>query len=761
VSPWLAPLRGLRQLFQSWRYGRKQLVAVQHLQPVPGDDRAYDVTGDDPQFLLECPLPAGWVRLDYRLQTQGDAQLEIYLDHGEGFAPETCVEREMVEGATERTRYLYLPRPVRALRFDPVNKPGRIRLDHFEVRSLRSWEVLPMALRGKFGLLFKYGCFGPALWRGVKLLLGGRFREFGRKIYDGLHGMAADCVADYSREPAYRQWRENNRLTDTDRARLRAEAAALAKPPLISILMPTYNTPAGFLRKAINSVLRQTYPHWQLCIADDGSTAPHVRRLLEEYAAQEPRITLVWRKECGNISAATNSALEVARGEYIALLDHDDELAEQALSRVARALVADPTLDMVYSDEDKIQTDGSHCDPFFKPDWSPEYLLACMYTCHLGVYRTSLARAINGFRSEFDQAQDYDFVLRFTSRTQRIAHIPDILYHWRISPTSSASGPRAKPKAQEIAARALRAWLGDNGHEGTVEPAERPGFHRVRFAIKGTPTISVVIPSGCRRATLHGKETWFVARCVESIRQQTTYPRVEILVLYNQTIEPELASTLERLGVRLINYDRPGPFNLSDKINVGASLASGEQLVLLNDDIEVLTPDWLESMLEYSQLEGIGAVGARLLFPNGRLQHGGVLIPGGNPTHAFYAYPSFHPGYFNSQVVVRNWIAVTGACLMTRAEVFREVGGFNLSFPLNYNDVDYCLRLRERGLRSVCTPYARLIHHESVTKDGFFPVEVAAFHKQWLAKLPQDPYYNPNFDQGGHDFRIDPRRVVS
>lgn len=737
------------------RCDHNDLVPAQQLEPVPGAVNTYNATGDDPQFHLACDLPAGWVRLDYRLTTASDSVLEVYLDHGAGFS--TCVEREFVEGATDRTRYLYLPRPVRGVRLDPVQKPGRVRLEQFSLRRLRSWEVLALAVRGKFGLLFKYDCFGPALWRGVKLLLRGGFREFGRKMYDGLHGMSADEATGHARGPAYAQWRANRVLTDADRQRLRAEAAALASPPLLSVLMPVYNTPEPILRAAIESVLRQTYPHWQLCIADDASTDPHVRVVVQEYAAQESRIALTWRPDRGNIAAATNSALALAQGDYVALLDHDDELAEHALSSVARTLVADPTLDMVYSDEDKIEPDGTHSEAFFKPDWSPDYLLACMYTCHLGVYRTSLAREL-GFRSEFDAAQDYDFVLRLTARTQRIAHIPDVLYHWRKSPTSTASGVSHKPAALNTAANALRAWLRENGHAGTVESSETTGFHRVRFALQGTPTVSIVIPSGCKRAMLHGKETWYVARCIESIRERTTYPHVELIVLYNDTIDANLARMLEGHGVRLVNYAQPGPFNLSHKLNVGADLARGEYVVLLNDDIEVLTPDWIESMLEYAQLPGVGAVGAKLLFPSGRLQHGGVVIPGGLPTHAFHAYPGFHPGYYNSQLVVRNWIAVTGACLMTRATIYRDLGGFALDFPLNYNDVDYCLRLRERGLRSVCTPYARLVHHESVTKAGFFPSEVKAFHERWLKHLPADPYYNPNFDQQSHDFRIDPRR---
>ncbi len=753
----LAPLRMLRRWVASRRYDRRQFLPIQQIEQPDPDLPHYESLGNDPQFLLPCVLPAGWVRVDYRLHTDTDSSLEIYADHGDGFLATTCVHREPVEGTTARTCYLHLARPVRALRIDPVEEPCRFRLEHFALQTLTPPAALGRAMMSKLHLLLKYRCLGAAFLRGLGLLARGRVGEFVRKFYAGLEGNCGELPGKYDHVAAYETWREKRQLTDADRDRLRVQAAEMVNAPTISILLPTHNTPEVLLRKCIESVLRQTYPHWQLCIADDGSSAAHVRPILEKYAADEPRIALVFRPRSGNISAATNSALELAHGEFIALLDHDDEIAEHALSRVAETLVADPTLDMVYSDEDKLEPDGRHSDPFFKPDWSPEYFLSCMYTCHLGVYRTALARQIGGFRSDFDSAQDYDFVLRLTARTQRIAHIPDVLYHWRKTPTSTASGAAAKPKAHETAANALRTWLIETGREGTVEPTEITGFHRVRLALRGTPKVSVVIPSGGKRAILHDKETWFVARCVESLREQTTYPNVEVIVLYNETIEPELERLLVGHGVRLIDYRRPGPFNLADKMNHGASLATGEQIVFLNDDIEVLTPDWLQAMLEYAQQDEIGAVGAKLFFPNGRLQHGGVLIPGGCPTHAFHAYPGFYPGYFNSQVVTRNWIAVTGACLMTRAEVFRAVGGFDLAFPLNYNDVDYCLRLRERGLRSVCTPYARLVHHESVTKDGFFPVELEMFQTRWGEKLPDDPYYNRNFDQRGHDFRIDPR----
>jgi GT2 family glycosyltransferase len=444
--------------------------------------------------------------------------------------------------------------------------------------------------------------------------------------------------------------------------------------------------------------------------------------------------------------------LELARGQYVALLDHDDELAEQALFRMAEAIVRDPSLEMLYSDEDKLTTEGRHVDPFFKPDWSPEYFLACMYTCHLGVYRTERLRQIGGWRSSFDGAQDYDLVLRLIAGQPRIHHVPDVLYHWRTIPSSTASGAQAKPEAHLRARRALQAYLDSTGRGGRVEDGPSTGFHRIRYAIQGNPKVSIVIPSACRTIQFRGRQSWFVLECVSSIRRLSTYGNLEIIVLDNGDMSVELCEALKPLVIRRLPFTEP--FNLARKMNVGARAAGGEQLLFLNDDVEVITPDWIESMLEYSQWPEIGAVGAQLLFPNNTQQHTGVTVLNGNPGHPFYQFPASHPGYFYSSQVHRNWSAVTGACLMTRAEVFQAAGGFTEEFPLNYNDVDYCLKLRDLGKRVVYMPYARLYHHESVTKTGTFAHELEAFKRVWLERLGRDPYYNPNLTTQTCDFRI-------
>jgi len=375
-----------------------------------------------------------------------------------------------------------------------------------------------------------------------------------------------------------------------------------------------------------------------------------------------------------------------------------------------------------------------------------------MYTCHLGVYRTEIVKRIGGWRKQFDSAQDYDLVLRFTATGAKVHHIPDVLYHWRTLPSSTAANTGAKPEAHQRAQNALREHLASIGRPGTVLDGPGEGFHRIRYQIRGNPKVSIVIPSACRRVELRGRKTWFVLDCVASIRRLSTYQNLEIIVLDNDDMSAELSDALAPYDVRKISYTEP--FNLARKINLGGFSAAGEHLVLLNDDIEVITPDWIEAMLEFSQWEDIGAVGAQLLFPNDTQQHNGVNILQGNPGHPFYQFPADHPGYYNSSVVHRNWTAVTGACLMTRKDVYVAVGGFSEEFPLNYNDVDFCLKLNRAGKRVVYTPYAKLYHHESVSKSGNDLAELEAFKAAWAQRIPHDPYYNPNLTMTMCDFRI-------
>ena len=521
--------------------------------------------------------------------------------------------------------------------------------------------------------------------------------------------------------------------------------------PLISVLMPTYNTPKDMLEAAINSVRTQTYPHWELVIVDDASTERHVREVIEAQAAQDERIKVAFRRTNGNISAALNDAMAMAEGDFMTVLDHDDLLDWKALYGVALTIAEHPEVDYIYSDEDKVSADGGTLwGPFFKPDWSPEYLLSLMYTCHLGAYRLSLARAIGGYRTEFDGAQDFEFTLRFLLRTRNVRHIPRVLYHWRVWSNSTAQSIDAKPLAEMRARKALEEYLTASGENFTIGPGPRPGHHGVRFLPKGEPLVSIVIPTANAKIEIDGRTEWHVDAVTESIFEKSTYPNYELVVIHNGDLRPDQVRRLEaRPNVRLVHYDAPR-FSLADKINLGCKQARGEYLLILNDDIRVVTPEWLELMLGMAQREGVGAVGPKLLFPDGRIQHAGVVMLQGLPGHVYYQWDKDAEGYALGAQVARNYLAVTGACLMVARRIFDEVGGFSARYPLNYNDVDFCLKLHERGYRQVYLPQVVLYHYEGVSREGGTAVrdhELSNFLSDWHRKIPMDPYYNPNLDQ--------------
>jgi glycosyltransferase involved in cell wall biosynthesis len=563
----------------------------------------------------------------------------------------------------------------------------------------------------------------------------------------------------------YQKWVASNRLTQADLMAAQQTIDTWAHKPTFSVIMPVYNVEAVWLEKAIRSVQNQIYPYWELCIADDASPKPHIKQILTRYSQLDPRIKVVFRDENGQIAAASNDALALATGDYIALLDHDDELAINALFENAKLINEHPDADFIYSDEDKMDTAGKRLDPFFKPDWSPDYFHACMYTCHLGVYRTSLIRNINGFRAGYDGSQDYDLVLRVVEQTKQIYHIPKVLYHWRIIPASvTAGGEQAKPWAYIAARQALEAMVARSAYPGWVEAApDRPGFWRVRRHILGEPLISIIIPSAGK--ALHTSEGSLVAleNCIRSIQERSTYRKFELVLVDGYDIpDSTLAAVMQSAdgslveNVRLVRCEEP--FNFAHRINQGAANARGEFLLLLNDDTEVTTPGWLESMVEFAQQAAIGAVGAKLFYPDGKIQHGGVMVLGGNPGHAFHGFDGDHPGYFCSNLVNRNYLAVTAACLMIRKDVFDQVGGMDEIFPLNYNDVDFCLKVHEAGYRNVVTPYAQLIHYESLSrKPGLQPNEWETLNQKWshyFAKLNGDPYYNPNLSHREVTFEL-------
>ncbi len=527
------------------------------------------------------------------------------------------------------------------------------------------------------------------------------------------------------------------------------KARKLPYRPRFTVIMPTFNPRPEHLRAAIESVRSQCYPDWELCIADDNSTDAAVKALLADYAG-DPRIKVKFLGCRLGIAGASNAALDLATGEFVAFLDHDDELAPWALYEVALTLNAEPDLDVIYSDEDKLGETGRRTDPFFKPELSPETLLSMNYIGHLLVVRRELIEAIGRFRPGFDGSQDHDLVLRLTERTSRVRRIPKVLYHWRKAPGSAAGDTAAKPFAVRASLRAIEDALERRGLSGTAEPI-LPGLYRIRWQLKETPLISIIIPVRDRVDVFK--------RCVNSIFEKSTYRNWELLVVDNQSREPATIDFFAELStlanVRVLKYD--APFNFSAINNLAAAEAQGEILLFLNNDIEVVTPEWLEELLGYAVQAEIGAVGAKLLLPDNRIQHGGVVLGlSGGADHAFYGLPADQPGYFGLAMVARNCAAVTAACMMTRREVFEKVGGFDPALDVAFNDVDLCLRILAAGYRVVWTPFAVLYHYESSTRRKAHPIEnTRYFLKKWRDLIRRgDPYYNPNLSLYSYDFRL-------
>ncbi|MGH2719726.1 MAG: glycosyltransferase family 2 protein, partial [Actinomycetota bacterium] len=512
----------------------------------------------------------------------------------------------------------------------------------------------------------------------------------------------------------------------------RQAARRLAYQPTISILLPVHNTNPVWLRAAIASVRNQTYPRWELCVVDDGSIKAETRAAVR--GLRLLRGVKVARLDPGQgISGATNRALSMATGEFVGFLDHDDELKPNALFEVVSLLNRERDLDFIYSDEDKREPDGRLVNAFFKPDWSPEMLLAMNYVTHFSVYRRSIVEKVGGLRTGLDGSQDHDLALRVTEETDRIAHISLPLYTWRKIPGSAAASIEAKPWANTAGRRAVADAIKRRGIDGEVTPGLWRGSYRVRFAVPGNPRVAIIIPTRDRVDLLR--------TIVESIQSLSTYRNYELVVVDNQSTDPETLEYLETVKGRVIPY--PHRFHYAAMMNEAAREARADYLVFLNNDTEVITPDWIEAMLEYAQQPEIGAVGARLRRRDGSIQHEGVVMG-----LAGTANNVDHHDYFGQGSAVLDVSAVTAACMMTRAGVYEELHGMEERLAVAFNDVDYCLRALAGGYRIVYTPYAELYHDESATRGSLHPPADEAFFRDRWGKPGEyiDAYYNPNLD---------------
>ncbi|GCL34679.1 putative glycosyl transferase [Planktothrix agardhii CCAP 1459/11A] len=555
----------------------------------------------------------------------------------------------------------------------------------------------------------------------------------------------------------YQAWLKVNQWNEQTRTFLQSRLKEnIPKLPKLSVIMPVYNSPVEYLEKAIASVTDQIYVNWELCIADDGSTDAEIQKILNQLQTKDPRIRVIFRPENGNISQASNSAASQATGEFLLFLDHDDQLTLDALAEIALYLGEHPETDFLYSDDDKIDSQGNRFAPQFKPDWSPELLLSYMYIGHLWGVKREIFEQLGGFRIGFEGAQDYDFALRATEICKYIAHLPLILYHWRAIPGSIATSAIAKPNSFKASIQALQAAFERRGIAANIQQPnwaihKQVGVFEHQFPDQG-PSVTILIPSKNQKQLL--------AACLSSLKK-TTYQNYQIVIIDNGSDDPDTLAYLEQIPQQVLKIETPDKtFNFAAIHNQAVLQIQSDYILFLNNDTEVISPHWLSQMIGYAQIKGVGAVGAKLVFPNQKIQHAGVVhgLHQGLAGHAFKLRLSQVNGYLSYIQVVRNYSAVSAACLLTPRNLFLDLGGFDSEqFAVAYNDVDYCYRLSEKGWRSVYCPTAELIHHEGATR-GYedSPQEVAAFRRLYGNKV--DPYYSPHLSLADENFRIQPRR---
>lgn len=598
-------------------------------------------------------------------------------------------------------------------------------------------------------------------WMAIKIL----GREWKMTGFQGLKHFVVKTYKQYERTQkgvSYKQWLAANDDVDAAALKLLAEKLEHAPTaPLISVVMATYNTPTAFLKAAIDSALRQPYKKWELCIADDKSTDPATLVCLKEYESVDPRIKVIYREKNGHISEATNSALTLVKGDFVAFMDHDDELHLSALVTLAETILHNPKAQFLYSDEDKIDESGIRSEPHFKSDFNYELLLTQNYICHLAVFKTDLVKKLGGLNPEYNGAQDHDFVLRAIEQIspEQIIHIPKVLYHWRIHSASTAASTEAKPYAINAGREAVKAHLERVGLPATVSSHPVISFwHKVKFDLPTNTSIEIIIPTRDRIDLMR--------MCINSIVSKTTFKNYHITIVDNGSVEKETLeqfSKWEKTNKKISVLRDDSPFNYSRLNNQAARKTKADLVCLLNNDIEIVTPDWLEEMAGHAMRKDVGCVGARLWYPNDTLQHGGVILGiGGIAGHSHKYWPKGDAGYMGRAVCAQALSAVTAACLMIKRSIYEEVGGLDEKIKVAFNDVDFCLRVRKAGYRNMWTPFAEMYHHESASrghednpeKVARFNAEVDFMNKRWGNQLTTDPYYSPNLTLEHEDFSL-------
>ena len=738
-----------------------------HLEADPDHSGHWLSTGDDPGFLVTRGFipgfEAGWYRIHASLRLPGKGNVaRFYMDYGDGYAESNSFSMPQVDDGYP-ARIVHFSRRVRALRFDPMERKGKFELRGISVEKMEE-EAAIEAMVAHLVQKSEGEDSGTCTPAQERTALEDRGQSQDKPFVEVLLKEYGLLFAYHPTAVIYKEWIDAVEApglpSDGDVQRM---LSGFKVKPLISVVVPVYNTDPTHLKACIESVRAQSWPHWELCIADDASPKAHVRDILTESMAKDSRIKVCFRQTNGHISEASNSALALAGGEFVALLDHDDELARHALLFMVAAINGVPDAQVLYSDEDKLNGKGERFDPHFKSDWNPDLLFSQNYVSHLGVYRRDLLQRIGGFRVGVEGSQDHDLLLRCLPhiKDRQIVHVPRVLYHWRAAEGSTALSAEEKHYSTDAGVRALRDYFAQNGPDGVaVERGLAPHTYRVIWPVPTpAPLVSLLIPTRDKREVLE------VA--VRSILDKTTYPNFEIVILDNGSVETDTLQWFESVQrneprVRVLRYDLP--FNYAAINNFGEKHARGSVIGLINNDVEVISPGWLTEMVGHVCRQDVGCVGAKLYYSDGTIQHGGVIIGiGGVAGHSHKYAPANAYGYFSRLLLTQSLIAVTAACLLVRRDVYREVNGLDeQNLAIAFNDVDFCLKVRQAGYRSIWTPYAELYHHESVSrgsedtpeKAARFQAEAEFMKKKWGEQLKRDPYYSPHLTLDREDFSI-------
>ena len=707
---------------------------------IAGDNHPWRATGDDPYFHLKYKgrAPQGWYMLNITLSTTvSRVTAKIYHSNTIQLDENTALSFNLLSGKQQK-RVVYFDKPATFLRLDPSEQSCEFSIDELSLTKLtegRARQLILKKIQGRRNI-----------------------NSIDKNSNTELLDLYSQCFSHKRTLQTYQTWLEQYEKNNCNLVHLQNIHENLKYKPTISILLPTYNTPLTLLKACINSVKQQIYPNWQLCIADDASSSKELTEFLIELASTDPRILVTIRTTNGHISAASNSALELSEGEYVGLLDHDDELAPHALLMMVQAINKNPKASLFYSDEDKIDEYGQRRDPHFKPAWNRDLFYSHNYITHFCILSRNLVKRIGGFREGTEGSQDYDLFLRAISHlgNLQIIHVPHILYHWRAIDGSTALNSRMKNYTHQSGKKALIDYFHPTNIKVKVKDHILNNCYRLEWPLPDPlPLVSLIIPTRDNCDLLK--------TCIDTILNKTSYPNFEIIVIDNQST---CQRTLDYFHEITTSFDAQvlkfnAPFNFSDINNFGVQHAKGSIIGMLNNDIEVKNSEWLTEMVRHVSRPDIGCVGAKLYYPDGRIQHAGVVLGiGGVAGHSHKYFSAHHNGYHSRLSLVQNYSAVTGAALLVRKNVYQEVGGLEPKLQIAFNDIDFCLKVLEAGYRNLWTPFAEMIHHESVSRgheDN--PEKIARFNSEanymiekWGELLVNDPCYNPNLTLLHEDF---------